>query len=209
MSEIEKVPEKNIISELKDIEDAGLLHVKGYSYTEIASLLSVSVNKAKEYVSQYKSIIQKRADEDPYFLEKIQFNTIKALQEFDQISKEAWETVNIATDHGMVALRIQALKLATDVAGKKAQLHKLMGGTNSTDGEYIARMQKAENVNQILSKILRDVISQHPAIAEEVRGELQAAFEIINGSAEKVSDPKTYDTEDLDEAEIVQEDDEA
>lgn len=203
MSEIEKVPEKNIISELKDIEDAGLLHIKGYSYSDIASLLSVSVNKAKEYVSQYKVIIQKRADEDPYFLEKIQFNTIKALQEFDQISKEAWETVNIATDHGMVALRIQSLKLAADIASKKAQLHKLMGATNSTDGDYIARMQKAENVNQILSKILRDVISKYPDIAEEVRRELEIAFEIINGSAEEASDPKTYETENIQEAEIV------
>jgi hypothetical protein len=58
-----------------------------------------------------------------------------------------------------------------------------MGG-NQTDGEYIARMQKAESVNQILSKILRDVISKHPAIAEEVRKELEIAFEIMgNGSA--------------------------
>jgi hypothetical protein len=203
MSEIEKAPEKNIVTELKDIEDAGLLHIKGYSYSDIASLLSVSVNKAKDYVSQYKFIIQKRADDDPYFLEKIQFNTIKALQEFDQISKEAWETVNIATDHGMVALRIQSLKLAADVAVKKAQLHKLMGAANSTDGDYIARMQKAENVNQILSKILREVIAKHPDIAEEVRRELEIAFEIINGTAEGVSDPKTYDSENIHEAEIV------
>jgi len=203
MSEIEKVPDKGIISELKDIEDAGLLHIKGYSYTEIGSLLSVSTNKAKDYIKQYKEIIQQRADEDPYFLEKIQFNTVKALQEFDQIGKEAWETVNIATDHGMVALRIQALKLASDVASKKAQLHKLMGATNSTDGDYIARMQKAENVNQILSKILRDVIAKHPAIAEEVRRELEVAFEIINGTAEQVVDPNTYASENIEDGEVV------
>jgi hypothetical protein len=55
-----------------------------------------------------------------------------------------------------------------------------MGG-NQTDGEYIARMQKAENVNQILSKILRDVISKYPEIAEEVRKELEIAFEIMTG----------------------------
>lgn len=209
MSEIEKVPEKSILSELKDIEDAGLLHIKGYSYHEIGSLLSVSVNKAKEYVAQYKNIIQKQADEDPYFLEKIQFNTIKALQEFDQIGKEAWETVNIATDHGMVALRIQALKLAADVAGKKATLHKLMGSTSGTDGDYIARMQKAENVNQILSKILRDVIAKHPSIAEEVRKELEVAFEIINGNAEEASDPKTYQQDNYEEYEDVEGDEDA
>ena len=44
-----------------------------------------------------------------------------------------------------------------------------MGGGNQADTEYIQRMQKAENVNQILSKVLRDVISKHPVIADEVR----------------------------------------
>ena len=121
MTQIEKHSDKNIIAKLKDIEDAGILFIKGYSYHEIASLLSTTTAVAKEYVENYKVILQKQADDDPYFLEKIQFNTIKALQEFDQISKEAWETVSIATDHGMVAARIQALKLAADIASKKAQ----------------------------------------------------------------------------------------
>jgi len=203
MSEIEKV-DNGILSKLKDIEDAGILFIKGYSYTEIGSLIGIGTNKAKDYVNEYKSLMQKQADDDPYFLEKIQFNTIKALQEFDQLSKEAWETVNIATDHGMVAVRIQALKLASDIAGKKAQLHKLIGGTNSTDGDYIARMQKAENVNQILSKILRDVIAKHPSIAEEVRRELEVAFEIMNGTADSVSNPETYSSDKYDDAEVVE-----
>jgi len=203
MSEIEKV-DNGILSKLKDIEDAGILFIKGYSYTEIGSLIGIGTNKAKDYVNEYKSLMQKQADDDPYFLEKIQFNTIKALQEFDQLSKEAWETVNIATDHGMVAVRIQALKLASDIAGKKAQLHKLIGGTNSTDGDYIARMQKAENVNQILSKILRDVIAKHPSIAEEVRRELEVAFEIMNGTAESVSNPETYSSDKYEDVEVVE-----
>lgn len=189
MSDIQKAA-NNIVNQIKDIEDAGILHVKGYSYHEIASLLSLPVDRVKDYISQYKAILQNRADDDPYFLEKIQFNTIKALQEFDQISKEAWETVSIATDHGMVAARIQALKLASDVAAKKAQLHKLIGTTNGTDNDYIARMQKAENVNQILSKILRDVISKHPIIAEEVRRELAIAFEIMDPKEDIVIEPE-------------------
>lgn len=184
MSDIEQYKEKTLIDKLQDVEDAGLLHVKGYKFSEIASLLSISVKDAKANVEEYKKILSRQADEDPYFLEKLQFNTIKALQEFDQISKEAWETVNIATDHGMVAARIQALKLAGDIATKKAQLHKLMGG-NQADTEYIARMQRAESVNQVLSRVLRDVISKHPAIADEVRKELSIAFEIMNNGAQE------------------------
>ena len=186
MSNIEEYKEKTILDKIRDIEEAGLLAVKGYAYHEIASLLSISTSQAKEYISEYKKLINKQAEEDPYFLERIQFNTIKALQEFDHLSKEAWETINIATDHGMVPARIQAIKLAGDIATKKAQLHKLMGG-NQADSEYIARMQKAENVNQILSKILRDVISQYPEIAEQVRRELAIAFEIM-GKDDDVQD---------------------
>lgn len=178
-----ELSERTILDELADIEQAGLLHVKGYSMHEISSLVNVSLDKAKNMVQEYRKILNRQAESDPYFLEKIQFNTIKALQEFDQLSKEAWETVNIATDHGMVPARIQAIKLAAEVATKKAQLHKLMGG-NQADAQYISRMQKAENVNQILSKILRDVISKHPDIAEEVRRELEIAFEIMNDGAE-------------------------
>lgn len=179
MSNSEIVKTKTFVDKIKDIEEVGLLYVKGYSKSEIGTLMTLTANEVKEYIEEYKLFLNRSAEEDPYFLERIQFNTLKALQEFDELSKEAWETINIATDHGMVAARIQAIKLAGEIATKKAQLHKLMGGGNQADTEYIQRMQKAENVNQILSKILRDVISKHPSIAEEVRRELEIAFQIM------------------------------
>lgn len=179
MSNIENIKSKTLIEKIKDVEDVGQLHVKGYSMHEIASLLALKTTDVKEYIEEYKKIIAKQVDDDPYFLERVQFNTIKALQEFDQLSKEAWETINIATDHGMVPARIQAIKLAGELATKKAQLHKLLG-MNTSDSDYIQRMQKAENVNQILSRVLRDVISKYPEIADAVRRELAIAFEIMD-----------------------------
>jgi predicted transcriptional regulator len=196
MSDIEVVQNKSLIDKIKDVEQVGLLHVKGYRNSEIAALMGLKVNEVKEYVEEYKVILNKTVAEDPYFLEKVQFNTIKALQEFDQLSKEAWETITIATDNGMVAARIQAIKLAGEIAQRKAQLHKLLGG-NQADGEYIARMQKAENVNQILSKILKDVIAKHPKIAEEVRRELEIAFEIMSGGKVDFSESDDVDEKHL------------
>lgn len=180
MSNLESYENKSLLDQMKDVQEVGLLHVKGYKNHEIASLMSINVNTVKDYIQEYKVLVSQQADNDPYFLEKLQYNTIKALHEFDEISKEAWETVSIATDHGMVAQRIQALKLAGEIATKKAQLHKLLSSGNNADADYIQRMQKAENVNQILSRILRDVISRYPEIAEEVRRELSLAFEIMN-----------------------------
>ena len=182
MSDIEIVKSKSLIEKIKDVEQVGILHVKGYSMREISTLMSIPINEIKDYIEEYKLILNQTIEEDPFFLEKVQFNTIKALTEFDELSKEAWETINIATDNGMVAARIQAIKLAGELATKKAQLHKLLTG-NTTDNQYIARMQKAENVNQILSKVLRDVIGLHPEIANEVRKELEIAFEIMNAEA--------------------------
>lgn len=179
MSEIEPVGPRTIIDKVREIEEAGLLHIKGYSNTEISSLLSIPVKDVKHNIEEYKKILENTVNEDPYFLERVQYNTVKALAEFDELSKEAWETISIATDHGMVSARIQAIKLAGELAKGKAQLHKLLG-TQTSDGDYIARMQKAESVNQILSRILRDVISKHPDIADEVRKELAMAFEIMD-----------------------------
>lgn len=192
MSNIERSENKTLIEKLKDVEDVGTLYVKGYSMHEIASLMTMKTNDVKIYIEEYKKILNKQVEEDPYFLERVQFNTVKALQEFDQLSKEAWETINIATDHGMVPARIQAIKLAGELATKKAQLHKLLG-VNTSDGEYIQRMQKAENVNQILSRVLRDVISKHPEIADAVRKELAIAFEIME--KEEVIDAESEEIE--------------
>lgn len=177
MSELEKAQQKTIVDKIRDIEEAGLLHVKGYKNSEIAGLLGISVADVKKNIEEYKNVIRQQAEDDPYFLERVQYNTIKALTEFDELSKEAWETISIATDHGMVSARIQAIKLAGELAKGKAQLHKLMGNQTS-DSDYIARMQKAESVNNILSRVLRDVIAKYPEIADAVRKELAIAFEI-------------------------------
>lgn len=195
MADIERAKTQTLIEKLKDVEDVGQLHVKGYSIHEISSLMSLKPNDVKDYIEEYKKILSKQVEEDPYFLERVQFNTIKALQEFDQLSKEAWETINIATDHGMVPARIQAIKLAGELATKKAQLHKLLG-MNTSDSDYISRMQKAENVNQILSRVLRDVISKYPEIADAVRKELAIAFEIMDKE-------DAIDAEEIEEADIV------
>jgi len=183
----------SIVNELDDIEEAGLMYIKGYKMSEIATVMSITPKKARKYISDYKEVLNRRTQEDPYFLEKVQYNTLKALDEFDEVSKEAWETVTIATDHGMISARVQALKLAGEMAAKKAQLHHLLGGNNA-DVEYVARMQRAESVNQILSKILRDTISKFPEIASEVRSELALAFELMESPDMDIVDAEIVET---------------
>ena len=68
MSEIEKPESKTIIDKVRDIEESGLLHIKGYKNNEIASLLSISLSEVKENIEEYKKISNRQAEEDPYFL---------------------------------------------------------------------------------------------------------------------------------------------
>lgn len=196
---VEKV--ETIFDKAKKVEQVGLLHLKGYSVSDIAELERISSNTVRDYVGQYKIYLEDRAEDDPYFLEKVQFNTIKALAEFDEISKEAWETVEIATREGMVSGRNQALKLCLDIATKKAQLHQLMGGTK-TDGEYIARMQKAETVNQIISKVVKDIIADCEVCKPKARKSLQEAFAMMN-SDDRSSSEDIDEGEEIEDAEIV------
>lgn len=197
--QIEKA--ETIFDKAKKVEQVGLLNLKGYSIADIAELEQIDPKTVRDYISQYKSFLEDRAEDDPYFLEKVQFNTIKALAEFDEISKESWETVEIATREGMVAGRNQALKLCLDVATKKAQLHQLMGGTK-TDGEYIARMQKAETVNQIISKVVKDIIADCEVCKPKARKALQEAFSMMNSEDFDASETVDEDI-DIEDAEII------
>ena len=48
------------------------------------------------------------------------------------------------------------------------------------------------------------MIAKHPSIAEEVRRELEVAFEIMNGTAESVSNPETYSSDKYEDVEVVE-----
>jgi len=101
----------------------------------------------------------------------------------------------------MVSARNQALKLCLDIATKKAQLHQLMG-TAKTDGEYIARMQKAETVNQIISKVIRDIVANCEECKEKARPMLREAFSMMND--EGFESPKQAEESlDFEDAEII------
>lgn len=203
--EIELREDPEVLKQLKDIETVGLYHLKGYRNSEIAELTGLSNKKINDYISQYQGLLQQSAVDNPYFLEEIQFNTLKVMAELSDISKEIWESVELATQQGMVGARNQALKLALDANSKKAQLLQLTGGGDTNDIEYIARMQKAETVNQIISKVVRDVISECPTCRAKAKPLLREAFAMME--EEGFKDPgEAADHMDFEDAEVIDED---
>lgn len=197
--EIELSEEETIFDKAARVQEIGLLSLQGYTYTDIRERTGLSIPTIKSYVNQYKSHIQKSADDNPYFLEETQYNTLVLLAELDNLSKEAYETVEIATREGMVPARTQAIKLALDVATKKAALYQLMGGTK-TDGEYIARMQKAETVNQLVSKVIRDIVKECDVCRDKAKVALREAFAMMESdekfdSADDAADHLDFEDE--------------
>jgi hypothetical protein len=187
MTETEIVP-LHLIEQLDLVERVGDLSLKGYTDSNIAEICDITPYRAKQYKQEYLNILQNRAENDPYFLERVQYNTIKHLAELDSISKEAWETVEISTQNGLTGTRIQALKLALDITTKKAQLHQLMGSSKSTDSDYLTRMQKSEQVNQMLSRVLRDVVSECDNCREKARILLAEAMALMTEEEEEVTE---------------------
>jgi len=186
-----------VFDRARQVEEIGLMSLQGYTVSDIRERTGLAIPTIKGYIAQYKAHLQKMAEDNPYFLEETQLNTLRVMAEFDHISKEAYETVEIATREGLVPARTAALKLALDTAVKKGALLNLMGGVK-TDGEYIARMQKAETVNQIISKLLRDVVADCEHCKVKVEVGLREAFALMDASTDE--DVIEQDTED---AEII------
>ena len=190
-----------ILDRAEKVEQVGLLYLKGYRVSEIAELEGVSRPTVNSYIEQYKDWINRQVDDDPYFLERVQHNTLKALGEMDEISKEAWETVEIATREGMVSARTQAIKLCLDISTKKAQLNQLLGGNNKADAEYIARMQRAETVNQMVSSSIRDVIAGCESCRDKLSPMLKEVFAMMKDASDHSVDEEDF----IEDAEIVDE----
>ena len=60
MSNMEISKTKTFVDKIKDIEEVGLLYVKGYSKNEIATLMSLTINDVKDYINEYKIFLLRR-----------------------------------------------------------------------------------------------------------------------------------------------------
>lgn len=202
----DNLPKKkeSLLDKLKRCESVGVMRLKGYTLHEIAEDQGISPATAKAYADEYFLLVRETAEGDPDFMDRVQENTIRFLKEFEEIGKESWETVRIATDAGMVGARINALKLASEIAGQKARLLQLLGA--KVDSSYVARMQRAEAVNQLLSSVIRDIVSECSHCRDEAQVRLAEAFSMMNDN-ESTLRAREYE-EEAEDAELVEEDEE-
>ena len=82
----------NAVERYDEIDQASRLWLKGHNYSQIARSLSITPTAAKNLINDYKKIIENQAADDPDFLDRLQENTLRALDEMNIITKEAWDT---------------------------------------------------------------------------------------------------------------------
>lgn len=187
------------IEKFDEFQKASSYFLKGWNHAEIARELDIPIVKAKHLIKEYKEFIQQRAQDDPDFLDRLAENTLELLDEVDQLKREAWEVYELAKDNQVMSQMAPALKLAGEFTDKRAKLLQLMGAR--TDSGSTARMKRAEEVNRIVTYILRDVVSDCPKCKVEVQAQLAQAFSLM-GEAENVTDPTLIDGEIVDDTEV-------
>jgi predicted transcriptional regulator len=190
------------IERLELIEQVGDLHLKSYKPSEIARNLGISPAQAKHYIAQYQELLRRRVNEDPDFLDRVADNTFEALERLDGLVKEAWETYETAKNNDLINQQINLLKVAGAFEQQRANLLQLMGA--KMDSGMTARMQRAEQVNSIVARIIKEVVSDCDHCKVEVMPRLAEAFAKMNQETEAVDLSRIEDSDVID-AEVIEE----
>lgn len=190
----------SLVQQISDLERVSELHLKRHTPTQIARATGLSTAQVKRLIDQYQEAIATRVMDDPDFLDRLQENTLEALAQQDLLIKEAWETYESAKDLEMMNQQINLLKVMNDLQEKRNKLLQLMGA--KVDSGMTARMQRAEQVNQKVSEVIKDVISGCDRCRTEAQVKLAEAFAIMD-KAEEVIDLEPE--EEIEEAEVVTE----
>jgi hypothetical protein len=192
----------NLPEKLDTLEKVGELYLKSYKPAEIARRLNISPAQAKAYIEDYKVVVDKKFQNDPEFLDRIGENTLVAIERMEAIVAETWETYEYAKDNEMINQQINLLKLSATHEQQLSNLLQLAGA--KVDSGMMARMQKAERVNEIVTRVIKEVSGDCPKCRHEVMARLAEAFELMNKQAEAVEMRELAPESEIIEAEVIE-----
>jgi hypothetical protein len=193
----------NLPAQIDELERVADLYLKGYKPAEIGRALHMTTVQVKRHISSYNELISIRIEDDPHFMDRLQENTVAALDKFDLLLKEAWETYETAKGADMLNQQLNAIKVIKELEIERAKLLQLMGA--KVDSGMLARMNKAEKVNNIVSTVIKEVVSQCPRCKLEVMPRLAEAFDLMN-RADEVADIVPVQDDIIDVEEEVEDD---
>lgn len=151
--------------------------MKGKKPSQIAAEKQISVPTVRAYLSEWEEYVKTTSIQDPELFDRVLENSLKFIENYDLMLKNAWEVHDEARDNAVSASRLQALKVIQEVTAQKARFYQLLGPRQ--DNNFMEKAKRAERVNELLSNIIRDVVSDCEHCRPMVWDNLQQAFSMI------------------------------
>jgi len=149
---------QNALVRAETISEVGKMHMQGQSISKISQKFELSTDTIKRYIKEWEGYVSQKAADNPEVLDNFLENVYRFDAEIDMMNAEIWDTIELAKEHGVHNTKLQALRLSKDLMETRARLFQLLSPRMETG--YIERMKKVERVNNILSGIIRETISE-------------------------------------------------
>lgn len=136
------------LAERRDV--AARMFSRGYSNAEVSRELRVHVDTVGRYRREYEADLVTQARNNPQMLTDVLLNTMRALDELDQVRQEAWQQYEQATNEEGEPrhnIRQQYLKTILQSQEQRSKLFGLFG----VKSEFFAHVQ---NVRAVQSKLI-------------------------------------------------------
>lgn len=161
------------------MQKVGELAMQGHNLNQIADRLDISPYMAKKHRDDWRTWLSREAQENTDFTERAVQLVFETLESYDKLKRSLWETVEYCDDNDLPAQKITALKSIAQI--EKERAHVLQTSGIKADSHMVARMHKAERVNEGLSKILKEVVAHCDSCRGEVFSRLADFMQDFNG----------------------------
>ena len=149
--------------------------LKGSDPKQIATKLSFSRALVMELIAEWKEIVHN----DQNIHTRAREALAGADQHYALLIQQAWETAEQADSNSQYGIKVQALKLAADIDGKR--LDSLNKAGVLENSELAQQVVETERKQKILTDILKDVVSNCDHCKYEVAKRLSSASNKVEG----------------------------
>ena len=147
--------------------------LKGNSATQIATITGFSRKEVVEFIDEWKSVVHN----DSSLRDRAKEAILGADQHYAMLIKEAWKTVEDADQLGQLNVKAGALKLISDIEGKRIGMLQDVGVLENN--QLASQIAEAERKQEVLVKILKEVTSTCPKCKMEVAKRLSQITGIV------------------------------
>lgn len=128
-------------------EIARSLFIRGYTNVDVAEELNVHPDTVSRYRAEYEDELESQARENPQLLQDVLLNTIRALEELEELRKTAWDEFEETESQQR---RTALLNTLIRIQDQRSKLFGLFG----VKAEFFSHVQNLRIVQQKLVQFM-------------------------------------------------------